>query len=117
MKKANEGDLYKVVELGGRTFELRYGYYADYERDSKYGEPIPIYPNLHSEPQHTDAGYRIVTQMQALCDLGKSRFEDGCCADCSYFQPIVELFGICGCEAHRRRNRPDAQSAPTEDTL
>ena len=32
MEKAKEGSLYRVVELGGRSFELRYGYYADVPR-------------------------------------------------------------------------------------
>ena len=113
MEKAKEGSLYRVVELGGRSFELRYGYYADYERESAYGEPIPIYPDLESVPVYTREGERIVTQMQALCEHGDSSFPDGFCSDCSHFQPKEELFGICGCKA----NRASPQSVSTEDTV
>ena len=117
MKKANEGDLYKVVELGGRVFELRYGYYADYERDSAFGDPIPIYPNLQNEHVHTDEGFRIVTQMQTVCQVGRSRFKDGLCVDCLYFHPGEDLFGICSCETNRQKRKHPTHIASTEDSV
>lgn len=35
-----EGDLYKTIKIDRFTFELRFGYYADYER--KTGEPVVV---------------------------------------------------------------------------
>lgn len=87
------GDLYKVVTIHGVSFELRYGYYEEFERG--VGEPIPIYPDFKRSPQYTDDGYPFVTQMQELCEYGESNFEDGCCVDCSHFSGSEELFGIC----------------------
>ena len=93
MSIIKEGELYKTVELYGHQIELRYGYYEEYER--KRGEPIPIYPDLKSSPIYTEEGVPIVTQMQDLCEYGKSRFSDGCCAECEYFRQCEEMFGIC----------------------
>ena len=33
-----EGDLYKVITIYGKTFELYYGYYEEKDRYSKYNE-------------------------------------------------------------------------------
>ena len=93
MNKAREGDIYKTVELYGKSFELRYGYYEEYEKEK--GEPIPIYPDFRENPMYTDRGYPFVTQMQELCIHGTSKFEDGCCADCKYYRHGDELIGIC----------------------
>ncbi len=38
-----EGDLFKIIELHGATFEIRYGYYEDIDR--KY-DPVVIYPDF-----------------------------------------------------------------------
>ena len=100
MNRARDGDLYKTVTVRGRTFELYYGYYEDYERQS--GEPVPIYPDLVSAPVYTDDGLPLVTQMQALCEHGDSRFEDGLCVDCRYFLHGEDLIGVCSCEEKRK---------------
>ena len=34
-----ERDLYKVITIYGKTFELYYGYYEEKDRYSKYNEP------------------------------------------------------------------------------
>lgn len=39
-----EGDIFEVLSVDGGTFEIRYGYYEDFEQDGS--EPIPIYPDL-----------------------------------------------------------------------
>ncbi|MBO5286801.1 MAG: hypothetical protein J6B34_01610 [Clostridia bacterium] len=91
--KIKEGDLYKVVELFGRSFELRYGYYEEYERDRT--EPIPIYPDLKKHPVYTKDGIPFVTQMQELCEYGKSKFKEGCCVDCEFYKDGAELIGLC----------------------
>ena len=99
MAHARDGDLYKVVTLYGRTFELRYGYYAEFERES--GEPIPIYPDFKKDPLYTSDGYPFVTQMQGLCEHGESKFVEGCCADCRYYRDGEELIGICTCPKNK----------------
>ncbi|MBQ7225141.1 MAG: hypothetical protein IJX02_00900 [Clostridia bacterium] len=93
MKTVKDGDLYRVVELYGKSFELRYGYYEEYEREKC--DPVPIYPDFRKSPVYTNEGFPFVTQMQELCQHGESRFEDGCCVDCRYFENGEELIGIC----------------------
>ena len=46
MHKIRDGDIYKIIELHGSTFELRYGYYEEYERGRE--EPVPISYFMHS---------------------------------------------------------------------
>lgn len=103
MYSADEGDLYKIVNLGGRTFELRFGYYEEYERESI--SPVPIYPDFIRTPVYSDDGRPFVTQMQELCEYGESRFDDGCCVDCEYFRHGEELIGFCQ-RAERRLGYP-----------
>lgn len=93
MHKIRDGDIYKIIELHGSTFELRYGYYEEYERGRE--EPVPIYPNFKKEPVYTKDGYPFVTQMQELCPHGQSQFEEGCCVDCPHFSHGDDLIGIC----------------------
>ena len=100
MNGKKDGDLYKVVTIHGESFELRYGYYEDFERGT--GEPIPIYPDFKKSPRYTNEGYPFVTQMQELCEYGESRFIDGCCADCKYFSDGEELLGVCICPENRK---------------
>lgn len=96
-----DGDLYKVVEVFGKRFSLCYGYYEAYERER--GEPpIPIYPDFEKSPVYTEDGYPFVTQMQALCPHGESRFSEGLCADCIHYKDGAELIGICTCSQNRR---------------
>ena len=100
MSIKKDGDLYKVVTIHDVRFELRYGYYEEFERE--IGEPIPIYPDFKRSPQYTSEGYPFVTQMQELCEHGESRFQEGCCADCHHFVDEGELFGICNCSENRK---------------
>lgn len=93
MNKVKDGDLYKIINIFGRTFELRYGYYEEYERDK--GEPIPIYPDFKTNPVYTNEGFPFVTQMQEICEHGESAFSEGCCVDCRHFKFGEELIGIC----------------------
>lgn len=100
MSKIRDGELYKTVNVFGSTFELRYGYYEEYEKGR--GEPIPIYPDFTREPLYTSDGFPFVTQMQELCSHGTSKFEDGCCADCEHYRDGEELIGICTNENNRK---------------
>ena len=98
MNKIRDGDLYKVVTVHGKTFELYYGYYDEMERKSRYTEPIPIYPSFLEEPSYTVDGYPFATEMQDICShfLG-TEGEDSCIA-CRHFQKGDEMIGICRCE-------------------
>ena len=103
MNGIRDGDLYKIVEICGRRIELRYGFYEEFERNSLYSEPIPIYPDLRREPIYTDDGRPIVTGMQEPCENEECEIkEDPCCAFCRYYDHADELIGICLCEANRK---------------
>ncbi len=95
--RIKEGELYKLVTVFGRTFELRYGYYEDYERESRYNEPIPIYPDFVKNPEYTADGYPFVTEMQPACRHYDSESDEDICFRCRHFIKGVELFGICKC--------------------
>ncbi len=97
-----EGELYRVLEAFGKHFEIRYGFYEDFERGSS--EPIPIYPDFANEPQYTPDGSPFVTQMQDMCPHATFRAEgltDECCGNCSHFRAGTELIGKCVCPFNR----------------
>lgn len=107
MERIKEGDLYKTVIFQGKIFTLFYGYYEPYERN--HTEPIPIYPDFIKKPLYNDEGYPIVTQMQMLCEYGNSKFSDGFCADCRYFQKGTDLFGLCLCQNNKKSIESDSK--------
>lgn len=98
-----EGDLYKEVTICDKTFRLLYGYYENFERESSFNDPIPIYPDFIKEPHYTAKGIPIVTAMQNVCEFynGKND-EDSSCSDCVFFQKYEELFGLCNCPRKKR---------------
>lgn len=106
MERVKEGTLFKTISLFGKSFEIRYGYYADYERDNEDNEPIPIYPDFLQAPVYTDDGYPFVTQMQDLCEHGESDQKEAYCIDCPYYVHGDELIGTCRCEKRRKVNGP-----------
>ncbi len=93
-----EGDLFKVIRTHGATFEIKYGFYEERDRHTKFAEPMAIYPNFIAEPQYTDDGIPFATSMQIPCENFKGKKdEDSVCGDCSYYHPCEELIGICTC--------------------
>lgn len=101
-----EGDLYGVVTTYGRSFELRYGYYGEKDRQNPLCDPAVIYPDFTVDPVYTDDGEPFVTMMQDACDgyLGESKkTPDTTCAECEHFRRGEEWFGICKRE-HDRKN-------------
>lgn len=102
-----EGDLYRRVTVFGRSFDLYYGYYEDYERESAYSEPIPIYPDFTKNPVYTDSGQPIVTEMQPSCLHYDGSPTEAICFRCRHFQGSEELFGLCRCP-----RRQDPEEAP-----
>ena len=101
-----EGELYKEVTISGITFKLLYGYYENFERESPFNEPIPIYPDFIKEPHYTAEGIPIATAMQNVCEFynGKND-EDSSCSECVFFQKYEELFGLCNCPRNKRESK------------
>ena len=101
MSNIRDGDLYRTIKIENSTFEIRYGYYEEYERGRS--EPVPIYPNLLANPEYTGDGTPIVTAMQEPC-----RHFDGCdrelgCYGCRHFQECEDLIGLCRLESNRQK--------------
>lgn len=94
-----EGALYKILTAFGKKFEIRYGYYEAYERDTT--EPIAIYPDFRKTPLYTEDGYPFVTQMQDVCKHCRLKSSDDCCGNCDDFVIGEELIGICKNENNR----------------
>lgn len=101
MNKIRDGDLFKIIDVFGKQFEIRYGYYEDYERHR--GEPVPIYPDFEKNREYTDEGCPFVTQMQDICRYGSSKFKEGCCVDCKHYKHGDDLIGICTHEQRRKK--------------
>ena len=98
-----EGELYKKLEIFGRFFELRYGYYEQKDRENPMVNPIPIYPDFLSLPEYTEDGRPFVTKMQdaCLCYRGEvTRFAE--CGDCEHYSHGEELIGVCENRLNRR---------------
>lgn len=98
-----EGEIYKILQILDRKFELRYGYYDSCERDNPRQEPMPIYPDFVSNPLYTSEGFPFVTKMQDICPHFSG--ERNCfseCADCAYYCHGDDLIGICACPANRK---------------
>ena len=91
-----EGDLYKVIRIEDNIFELRFGYYAEFERQT--GEPVVLYPDLIREKRHTKDGRRIVTAIQDACSGYQGPIHhvtEACCSDCVHYIRPNEEIGIC----------------------
>lgn len=99
-----EGDLYKVIELHGKSFEIRYGYYEDIDRQY---EPYEIYPDFKKQPVYTEDGSPFVTLMQESCKYYKNvgNDSDHDCSSCVYMERGDELIAVCRCPYNRLRER------------
>ena len=102
-----EGDLYKTVTTFGKTFELRYGYYSERDRQNPICEPAVIYPDFTREPLYTDDGMPLVTVIQDACGSYRGeakRTPDTTCAECKFLQRGEDWFGICKSPMNRKAN-------------
>ena len=98
-----EGELYKIIHLRGKTFEIRYGYYEDCDRYTQYAEPMEIYPNFRDDPVYADDGSPFVTAMQSPCDHFNGIInENSTCEDCAFYLQGEELIGICTCARNQK---------------
>ncbi|MBE6537541.1 MAG: hypothetical protein E7673_06280 [Ruminococcaceae bacterium] len=101
MDKIRDGGLYKIIEILGKTFEVRYGYYEAYEREA--GEPIPIYPDFLKAPEYTVDGRPFVTAMQDSCAHAKLKdYSFGFCNDCEFYEHGDDFIGVCTCKQNRK---------------
>lgn len=103
MNHPKVGDIYKTVELDGKSFELKYGYYEEYEKDRT--DPIPIYPDFKKEPVYTSDGKPFVTAMQDVCQHFEGEQIERLCFECRYYSQKDELIGVCN-NAKNRINEP-----------
>ena len=92
-----EGDIYEVLSVDGRTFEIRYGYYEDFERDGS--APIPIYPDLEKSPVYGESSKYIVTFMQEPCTHYEPRVENAepYCGCCKHYPNNKQMINACQC--------------------
>ena len=100
-----DGELYRIVTTFGKTFELRYGFYGEKDRQNPLCEPAVIYPDFTIEPLYTEEGEPFVTMIQDACDKFNGhvkRTPDTTCADCGYFERGEEWFGVCRCPHNRK---------------
>lgn len=100
-----EGDLYKIIKISNIEFEIRYGYYEEADRYSKYNEPIPIYPDFIKNPQYTEEGFPIVTHMQDKCIYFKGNIKEDSCYKCVHYKEQEDLMGICNCISKIKNRR------------
>lgn len=96
-----EGELYKQLTVAGHSFELRYGYYEESERD--LCPPVVLYPNLIADPRYSAEGYPLVTHVQDACEHCRTADEQEAywCSDCIHYSREHREIGVCRCE-HRR---------------
>ena len=99
-----EGELYKIIEAHGKTFEIYYGYYDEADRQNPYVEPMEMYPNFVEAPVYTDKGIPFVTAMQSPCKHFKGEDDvDNTCYQCAYYEKCEELLGLCKCKARYKK--------------
>lgn len=101
MGKIKVGDLYKIIEIDHVKFYIKYGYYDDNDKYSKYSEPIPIFPDFINSPQYNHEGYSFVTHLQDKCKHYIGNNNDDCCYHCSYFEKKEDLIGLCKCQERK----------------
>ena len=101
-----EGELYKVVTTFGKTFQLRYGYYQECDRQSPLCDPVVIYPDFVKDPVYTDNGEPFVTMVQDACKSYRGeakRTSDTTCYECKYFHSGEDWIGICTCSKNKKQ--------------
>lgn len=105
--KIKPGDLYKVITVAGREFEIRYMDCGEFDPEQK-GEVMPDFPYFEEEPEYTDDRYPFANRINDCCEHYKTGAErpDRTCQDCFYFKDAVEEIGVCRCTARRKRLEP-----------
>ena len=106
-----EGDVYEVLSVDGGSFEIRYGYYEDFERD--LSAPVPIYPDLEKTLIYGVSNKRIVTFMQEPCSYYEPRIEDAetYCGCCKYYPSNKQMINACECKHNNLKPTPERSEA------
>lgn len=92
-----EGELYRVYNVDGYTFEIRYGYYEESERGRI--DPLPVFPDFIKKPVYTKDGRPLVTVIQPPCNYYKpiSNQKEDWCGDCGYYADASSEISLCNC--------------------
>ena len=99
-----EGELYKIIEAHGKTFEIYYGYYDEADRQNPKVEPMEMYPNFVKAPVYTEEGIPFAVAMQSPCKHFKGEADvDNTCYQCAYYERCEELLGLCKCKARYKK--------------
>ncbi len=103
MNRPRDGDLYRILRVGGEEFVIRYGFYQSRENDL-CDEPEPIFPDFTTSPLYTAQGEPFATADQDICEHYSPKptvSGEEWCNDCRHFLPGEEAVGICACRARR----------------
>ena len=102
-QKIKAGDLYKVITVAGREFEIRYMDMGEVDPESE-GQCIPDFP-FFDEPEYTDDRYPFTNSLNDCCEHYRTNdaTPENTCQDCIYFKDAVEEIGVCRCTARRLR--------------
>ena len=99
-----EGDLYKTIILGGKTIEIRYQRYEDFDPEHQIDYEVKMFED---NPEYTVDGFAFRNAQDEVCPylVPKDGNCDGnfTCESCAYLSDRVEHIGICGCTAKRQR--------------
>ena len=99
----HEGDIYKVLTVGGKEYVLRYGYYSEADREE--GILIPLLPDFYASPEYTPEGYALATRVQDACPHYRSKngkSGENWCADCIYYPSTTDEIAVCQSENTRK---------------
>ncbi len=98
----NEGDLYKVYDVEGFFFEIRYGYYKENERGRV--EPLPIFPDFRKNPVYTADGYMLASLIHSACQHYESikPKPELNCGDCIHYSDHKNEIAVCKCDKRRK---------------
>ena len=103
-QKIKAGDLYKVITVAGREFEIRYMDMGEVDPESE-GQCIPDFPFFDEQPEYTDDRYPFTNTLNDCCEHYRTNdaTPENTCRDCIYFKDAVEEIGVCRCTARRLR--------------
>lgn len=112
-KDIKTGDLYKVINVAGREFEILYMDMGSVDPESK-GEFIPDFPFFDEQPEYTDDRYPFTNTLNDCCEhyRTENKRPNNSCQDCIYFKDAVEMIGVCRCTARRLREEPTDNGNP-----
>lgn len=113
-----EGDLYKILNVGGHTFHIYYGYYEECDRLAGGLDPMPIYPDFTEQPRYTESHFPLVTKMQDACPYYQG--DAGCfadCGECAFYLHGEDLIGTCTCPKNHRSQAAMSTSTMKEESL